>query len=66
MKKFVAFEKQSKSAQRAYHKQRRNTWGTVNPVPRIVKDRTKYDRKRIKDIDRFEPSKEGFLILRTV
>ena len=58
MKKFVPLEKQSKAAQKAYHSQQRNNWGTVNPVPRVEKVRTKYDRKRFKEGAR-ELSKEG-------
>lgn len=49
MKKIVPLEKQSKAAQRAYHSQKRNNWGTVNPVPRVEKDKTQYDRKRFKE-----------------
>ena len=58
MKKFVPLEKQSKAAQKAYHSRQRNNWGTVNPLPRIEKDKTKYDRKRFKEGAR-ELSKEG-------
>ena len=60
MRKFVPLEKQSKAAQKAYHSQQRNNWGTVNPVARVEKDKTKYDRKRFKKGAR-ELSKEGFL-----
>lgn len=60
MRKFVPLEKQSKSAQKAYNKQRRNTWGPLSPVTRAVKGRTGYDRKRFRTAERSELSKEGF------
>lgn len=62
MKKFIPLEKQSKAAQKAHHNQQRNGWGTVNPVARLEKDKTKYDRKRFKEGAR-ELSKEGFLLV---
>ena len=46
--KITPIKKQSKAAQKAYHSQQRNNWGTVNPVPRVEKDKTKYDPKRFK------------------
>ena len=61
MKKFVPLEKQSKAAQKAYHSRQRNGWGTVNPVSRVEKDKTKYDRKRFKEGAR-ELSKEGYFL----
>ena len=63
MKKFIPLEKQSKAAQKAYHSLQRNNWGTVNPVPRVEKDKTKYDRKRFKEGVR-ALSKEGPFLFR--
>lgn len=62
MKKFVPLEKQSKAAQKTHHSQQRNNWGTVNPVHRVEKDRTKYDWKRFKEGAR-EPLERGLFIL---
>lgn len=60
MKKFVPLEKQSKAAQKAYHQQRRGSWGNVNPAGRTEKDKTKYDRNRSRAAMRAESSREDF------
>lgn len=46
--KAVPLSKRSKNAQRAHHALRRADWNGVTPVTRVVPDKTKYDRNRIK------------------
>lgn len=52
MKQFIPLEKQSKRAQKEYHKKFRNTWGTLNPVTRTVPNGKAYDRNKEKRISR--------------
>ena len=52
--KMIPLNKQSKKAQRAWHAARRGSWNGVNPVTRIVPDKTAYDRSRQKQQDRRE------------
>ena len=47
-KQTVPLAKQSKRAQRAYHKKRRGTWGALTPVTRTVPSGKAYDRRRAK------------------
>lgn len=44
MNHFVPLENRTKKQQETYHRARRNTWGTVRPVTRIVESRKAYDR----------------------
>ena len=46
--KAVPLSKRSKKAQRAHYALRRADWNGVTPVTRVVPDKTKYNRKRIK------------------
>ena len=48
MKRFVPLNKQTKKKQKAHHKAKRNSWGNISPVPRIVKSKKVYDRNRAK------------------
>jgi len=46
--KNTPLKKQSKKAQRANHALKRADWNGVVPVTRVVPDKTKYDRNRMK------------------
>ena len=48
--KYVPYEKLSKKAQREYNAKRRNTWGEISPVTRIVpkKGKNQYNRQHAK------------------
>lgn len=46
MKKHISYEKLSKKAKREVDNAKRNTWGDVNPVSRIVKSKKVYSRKQ--------------------
>ena len=48
MNRYVPLTKQTKKRQKAYHGARRNSWGSVRPVTRIVESRKAYDRTRSK------------------
>ena len=39
MKTLVPIRKQTKRHQKAYHAQKRNTWGSVNPISRIIESK---------------------------
>ncbi|MCI6616701.1 hypothetical protein [Ruminococcus sp.] len=45
MKKFVPYEKLSKSKKRELDRKKRVTWGSVNPVTRKVESKKLYKRK---------------------
>lgn len=45
MKKFVPYEKLSKSKKRELDRKKRVTWGNVNPVTRKVESKKHYKRK---------------------
>lgn len=47
-KKFVPFEKLSKKQKAEINRQKRTGW-QVNPVTRIVSDKTKYNRAKFKN-----------------
>lgn len=56
MKKFIPYEKLSKKKKRELNEQRRNSWGTLNPVTRKTKNIKAYDRaknRRRRDDDSF-------------
>ncbi|MBQ8964066.1 MAG: hypothetical protein IJ089_09735 [Clostridia bacterium] len=46
--KNTPLKKRSKKAQRAHHALKRADWNGVVPVTRVVPDKTKYDRNRMK------------------
>lgn len=52
--KFVPFEKLSKKKQQELNKQRRTTWGSLNPTTRKPDYSRAYDRNRRKEADRHE------------
>lgn len=51
MKKFVSYEKASKTERRRRDNEKRNCW-SISPVTRVVKDKKKYDRKKQKVLDK--------------
>ena len=48
MKQVIPLSKQSKKAQREYHKKQRGSWYGLSPVTRTVPSGKIYDRNRIK------------------
>lgn len=54
--KIIPLEKQSKSAQRKFHTRQRGTWNGITPVTRTVPDKTKYNRRRAKQMSAREKS----------
>ncbi|MBR6503957.1 MAG: hypothetical protein IKT15_03185 [Firmicutes bacterium] len=48
MKKYVPYSKMSKKKKREEDRSHRTTWGPLNPTTRVVRDKTKYDRRREK------------------
>jgi len=46
--KNTPLKKRSKKAQRAHHALKRADWNGIVPVTRVVPDKTKYDRNRMK------------------
>ena len=48
--KFVPKEKMSKRDRSALNKQKRAAW-SISPITRVKEDKTKYNRKRIRDYD---------------
>lgn len=44
MKKYVPYEKMSKKQKAAVDRERRGTWGGLNPVTRKSSNKTLYDR----------------------
>ena len=46
--KMVPLEKQSKKAQREWHRQQRGSWNGVCPVTRIAPNGKAYDRKQLR------------------
>lgn len=45
MKKFVPYEKLSKSKKRELNRKKRATWGNVNPVTKRIESKKHYKRK---------------------
>ena len=48
LKRVVPLEKQSKRAQKAWHKKQRGSWDAFCPVTRIIPNKKRYDRSRLK------------------
>ena len=46
MSKFVPLKKQSKKAQKIYHRRARGDWGEVRPVTRVIESGKAYSRAR--------------------
>ena len=51
MKKFVSYEKASKTERRRRDNEQRNYW-LISRVTRLVNDKKKYDRKKQKAFDK--------------
>lgn len=60
MKKFIPAEKLAKKARRELNSQKRNVWGTLNPVTRVPAGPGIHNRKKLRKEDR-DPSPELFL-----
>lgn len=54
MEKFVPFEKLSKKKQQELNKQRRTTWGSLNPTIRKPENSKAYNRNKRREMDRHE------------
>lgn len=54
MEKFVPFEKLSKRKQRELNKQKRTTWGGLDPTTRKPDNSRAYNRNKRKETDRCE------------
>ena len=52
MRTLVPIRKQTKRHQKAYHAQKRNTWGSVNPISRIIESKKVYKRNTSKNLER--------------
>lgn len=51
---FVSLNKQSKKQQEAYYSSKQGSWYGINPVTRVVSDKTRYNRKKLpKKFDSF-------------
>lgn len=46
--KYVPLKKRSKKAQKEYHDRLRSSWGEIVPMTRMIPDKTKYARSRVK------------------
>lgn len=51
MEKFIPYEKLSKKKQRELDRERRGSWGVVNPVSRKVESAKLYNRRKAKQGD---------------
>lgn len=50
--KYVPYAKMSKKAQKEYNSKRRNSWGEMSLVTRIVPNKKVYDRQAFKSEER--------------
>ena len=50
--KYILYSKMSKKAQREYNAKRRNSWGEMSPVTRIVPNKKAYNRHAFKSEER--------------
>lgn len=70
MEKFIPLEKLSKSKRRELNKQKRGSWGALNPVTRKPQNPKAYNRKkaqqRKEDFRTVEPFALSFIKLYTV
>lgn len=62
MDKFIPFNKLSKSKQRELNREKRNTWGALNPVTRKVESKKVYNRKKAQNRkDDYFDNSESFI-----
>ncbi len=47
MEKYIPYEKRSKKEQRKLDRQKRNTWGALNPITRKPENPRAYNRKKM-------------------
>ena len=52
MKTLIPIRKQTKRQQKAYYAQKRNTWGSVNPISRMIESKKVYNRNMNKKLER--------------
>ena len=52
MDRYIPLNKKSKKEQKKFYDMQRQTWNGLNPVTRTVPNGKRYDRNRMKDIDR--------------
>ncbi len=45
MEKFVSFDKMSKKAKRQENSKKRNTWGVICPVTKVVESKKAFNKK---------------------
>lgn len=50
--KYIPYSKMSKKAQKEYNAKRRNSWGEMSPVTRIVPNKKAYNRQAFKSEER--------------
>ena len=53
-KEFLSYEKMSKKKQRELNKQRRTTWGSLDPTTRKPENSKAYNRNKRREMDRRE------------
>lgn len=51
MKKYIPYEKLSKSQKREVDKKRRGTWGGINPITRHEPNPKAYNRKKTRKVE---------------
>lgn len=52
MKKMIPLKKQTKKNQKAYYDQKRGTWGSIDPVSKVIESKKTYKRNRHKHGER--------------
>lgn len=62
MTKFVPKEKLSKKAQRKLASEKRNTWGSINPVTRRIESKKLYNRKKVRQEGNDSYQAEPFIL----
>ena len=51
MERFIPYQKLSKKKKRELDREKRNTWGPLDPVTRIRESKKAYDRKKARRRD---------------
>jgi hypothetical protein len=65
MERFIPYEKLSKKKQRELDRQKRGSWGALNPVTRVPKNPKAYDRRKAQSWKKDSgPAPFGFPIVR--
>ena len=63
MEKFIPYEKLSKKQQRERNKQRRGSWGAVNPVTRKPANPKAYNRQKARRW-KYDPPERAFFFIK--